>query len=57
VADKVAAEQIDTIVRETMAKHHLKAVLAGVAIDRRPRGESMTGAPVSSGHCSFSQVR
>ncbi len=52
VAVKAAADRIDTIVREAMAKHHLKAVLAGVAIDGRPlsvmaQGESMTGVPAT----------
>jgi hypothetical protein len=37
IAFNVAAKRIDAIVREAMAKHQLKAVLAGVAIDRRPR--------------------
>jgi hypothetical protein len=45
----VAAKRMDAIVRESMAKHYLKAVLADVAIDRRPRGESVTGVPVPSG--------
>ena len=57
MADKVAAERTDTIVHEAMAKHHLKAVLAGVAVDRPPRSELMTGAPVSSGYCSFSPTK
>ena len=48
----VAAEEvnakIDAIVRQAMAKHHLKAVIAGVAIGDQPPsikawGESMTG--------------
>jgi CubicO group peptidase (beta-lactamase class C family) len=48
----VAMERIDAIVREAIAKHHLKAVLAGVAIDGQPvsilaRGETMTGVPAT----------
>jgi D-alanyl-D-alanine carboxypeptidase len=48
VTEAVVAERIDAIVQAAMAKHHLKAVLAGVAIDGRPlamlaKGESMTG--------------
>jgi CubicO group peptidase (beta-lactamase class C family) len=47
------AERIDAIVREAMAKHDLKAVLAGFAMDGQPRtlmawGESMTGVPATS---------
>jgi CubicO group peptidase (beta-lactamase class C family) len=52
----VAAEEvnarIDQIVREAMAKHHLKAVIAGFSIDDRSPsikawGESMTGVPAT----------
>jgi D-alanyl-D-alanine carboxypeptidase len=46
------AERIDVIVRETMEKHDLKAVLAGLAMDGQPPtlrawGESMTGVPAT----------
>ena len=49
---KQSAERIDAIVRAAMAKHELKAVLAGFAIDGRPPsvmawGESMTGVPAT----------
>jgi D-alanyl-D-alanine carboxypeptidase len=48
-----AATRIDAIVREAMATHDLKAVLAGFAIDGKPPsvaawGESMTGVPATS---------
>jgi CubicO group peptidase (beta-lactamase class C family) len=48
VAPQIAAERINAIVQGALAKHHLKAVLAGVAIDGQPlsvlaTGESMTG--------------
>lgn len=48
-----AATPIDAIVREAMATHDLKAVLAGFAIDGKPPsvaawGESMTGVPATS---------
>jgi D-alanyl-D-alanine carboxypeptidase len=52
----VAAEEvnarIDQIVREAMAKRHLKAVIAGFSIDGRSPsvkawGESMTGVPAT----------
>jgi D-alanyl-D-alanine carboxypeptidase len=48
-----AAKRIDTIVRQAMATHDLKAVLAGVAIDGKPLsvmalGESMTGVPTTT---------
>ncbi|MGH6866280.1 MAG: serine hydrolase domain-containing protein [Methyloceanibacter sp.] len=47
-----AAARIDAIVREAMAKHHLKAVLAGFAVDGQPPsvkawGETMTGVPAT----------
>jgi CubicO group peptidase (beta-lactamase class C family) len=47
-----AAERIDAIVREAMAQHDLKAVLAGFALDGQPLtvmawGESMTGVPAT----------
>src|SRR5260221_2453708 len=47
-----ATKKIDAIVRGAMAKHELKAVLAGVAIGDQPLfieawGESMTGVPAS----------
>src|SRR5439155_13151896 len=47
-----AIEKIDAIVRAAMAKHALKAVLAGVTIGDQPLvirawGESMTGVPAS----------
>jgi D-alanyl-D-alanine carboxypeptidase len=49
--EEVAA-RIDAIVREAMAQHELKAVLAGVAVDGQPLpvmawGESMTGVPAT----------
>jgi CubicO group peptidase (beta-lactamase class C family) len=52
VAVKEAAAKIDAIVREGMAKHELKAVLAGFAVDSQPIslsawGESMTGVPAT----------
>lgn len=52
VAVEEAAERIDAIVREAMAKHDVKAVLAGFAIDGQPLfimawGESMTGVPAT----------
>jgi D-alanyl-D-alanine carboxypeptidase len=45
-----ATARIDAIVREAMAKHRLKAVLAGVSVGDEPLlldawGESMTGVP------------
>jgi CubicO group peptidase (beta-lactamase class C family) len=47
-----AAAAIDRIVRDGMARHRLKAVLAGVSVDGRPLfvaawGESMTGVPAT----------
>jgi CubicO group peptidase (beta-lactamase class C family) len=52
VIAEAVAERIDAIVRAAMAKHELKAVLAGFAIDgRHPSvmawGESMTGVPAT----------
>jgi D-alanyl-D-alanine carboxypeptidase len=52
VMAEAAAKRIDAIVREAMAKHELKAVLAGFAIDGQPPslkawGESMTGVPAT----------
>lgn len=52
VAAAEAAERIDAIVRDAMAKHDLKAVLAGFAVDGEPPsieawGESMTGVPAT----------
>ena len=52
VAADEATRTIDAIVRDAMAKHELKAVLAGVAIDGQPLftsawGESMTGVPAT----------
>ena len=52
MAIKEAAERIDGIVRQAMAKHDLKAVLAGFAVDGQPPrlmawGESMTGVPAT----------
>ncbi len=48
-----AAAAIDKIVRAGMAKHRLKAVIAGVSVDDRPLfvtawGESMTGVPATA---------
>jgi D-alanyl-D-alanine carboxypeptidase len=53
VAVEEAAKRIDAIVREAMATHDLKAVLAGFAIDGKPLsvmawGESMTGVRATS---------
>lgn len=47
-----AIKRIDTIVRDAMAKHQLKAVLAGFSIDGQPPsvmawGESMAGVPAT----------
>lgn len=52
VAVEEAEARIDQIVREAMTKHHLKAVLAGFAIDGQQPvikawGESMTGVPAT----------
>ena len=49
-----AAARVETLVREAMVKHDLKAVLAGVAIDGQPLfvkawGELMTGVPATPG--------
>jgi CubicO group peptidase (beta-lactamase class C family) len=54
VAVEDAKARIDAIVREGMAKHDLKAVLAGVAFDGSPLlieawGETMTGVPATPG--------
>src|SRR5688500_13643674 len=48
-----AEARLDEIVRGAMEKLHLKAVLAGFALDGRPVsikawGESMTGVPATS---------
>ena len=47
-----ATARIEAIIREAMAKHDLKAVLAGFAVDGEPPhlmafGESMTGVPAT----------
>ena len=52
VAVEQASKRIDGIVRAAMAKHELKAVLAGFAIDGQPApvmawGKSMTGVPAT----------